>query len=216
MKLAHAWDHAARSRRTFGRDENDRVAHRDAQFLGQRHAEHDVVAASSEISELACSQVLPDARGTRLFLWQHASNYNSLDPLPVRQQALRLDEWCRSDDARLLLRRRLHFAPIFHRAEAAQHHRMRSHTQDSNAQLPLEPIHDRQHDDQRGDAEHEPEHRDQRNERDETAPMSRAQVTSAYQPLIRACHALHATLSITHTSALRQARHARHATPGKW
>ncbi len=44
---------------------------------------------------------------------------------------------------------------------------VRRDRQDAVAQLLLEPVHHRQHDDQRRDAEHDARHRDQRDERDE-------------------------------------------------
>ena len=55
---------------------------------------------------------------------------------------------------------------------------MRGHGEDAVAQFALEAVHDRQHHDQRRDPERQAAHRHQRHERDEAAPVRRAQVAA--------------------------------------
>ena len=61
---------------------------------------------------------------------------------------------------------------------------VRGDAEHAGAQLALEAVHDRQHDDQRRHAQHQAEHRHQRDERHEAAPVRRAQVARADQPFV--------------------------------
>jgi hypothetical protein len=83
-----------------------------------------------------------------------------------RQHRLAGDERRGAGHARVAERRLRDALPVGERGHAA-HLDVRRDRQDAVAQLLLEAVHHRQHDDQRGDAERDAGHRDQRDERDE-------------------------------------------------
>src|SRR5207302_11236283 len=77
-------------------------------------------------------------------------------------------------------------APVGERAGEAHERGVRGDRENAAAELPLEAVHDRQHDDERRHPERQPAHRDQRDEGYEAAPVGRAQIARADEPFVGA------------------------------
>src|SRR5881227_3151075 len=80
----------------------------------------------------------------------------------------------------------LQAAPVGETAGEAHERGVRGDRENAAAQLPLEAVHDRQHDDERRHPERQPAHRDQRDEGYEAAPVGRAQIARADEPFVGA------------------------------
>ena len=178
------------------------------QLVRQRAAEDDAVTAASEVLQAARHQVLGEAGGGALLLRQHSAHVGPRHGRAVRKHRLALDVGHRGLHAALPAHHGLHRTPVGQCAVEPRDGGVGCDREDAVAQLALEAVHDREHDDQRGDPEHQAAHRHEGDERDEAAPMRRAQVARADQPLVGA-H------TVTRTAAPRRARYAPRGSPGR-
>ena len=124
----------------------------------------------------------------------------------IGEKAPRFDERNHGQRRRVLLSVCLGLTPVCHLAFDAGDGGVRSHGQHAAAQLALETVEHRQHDDQHRDAERQPDDRHGRDERHESAAMRGAQVTRAYLPFIGPFEA-HSYLSAS-AGGTRDARNA--------
>ena len=153
-------DHALR------RDGDDRIADAQAERARELRAEHDVEAARRQRGELAALHVAADVGDSVFLRRHHAAEDRAAIGVAGGQHRLPEHVRCGCDHARVALRHLDHGRGILELGESA-YLDMRRDGQDARAELLLESVHHRQHDDQRSDAERDARHRDQRDERDE-------------------------------------------------
>jgi hypothetical protein len=154
----------------------------------QLGAEDDAELARLEQLHRAAAHVAVEVGDLLLGLRQHAAHQRPAHRLVEGQHALGGDVGRRRQHLPVLARLLGHLLPGRQLAAATGDLHVGSDAEDARAQLLLETVHHRQHDDQRGDAQRDAAHRDQRDEGDEVVAPLGAGVAQADEEFI--LHAL--------------------------
>ena len=121
-----------------------------------------------EIGELAAPHLLADIRDLRFQRWLDAAQRHAADRALPRKQRLGVHVGRRADHFRILARFLRGQLPVGHGPGRRKYFDVREHRQHAVADLFLEPVHYREHHDQRRDAKGDTRHGYQRDKRDET------------------------------------------------
>ncbi|MCY1530400.1 hypothetical protein D9M68_655850 [compost metagenome] len=184
-ELAHARGEAGRADRALRRHHQQRIAQLHAHAVGQLVAQHHAEAARLQVGELARDHLPGQVRHIAFGLRIDSAHLHAPQSLPAHQHALRRHERRAGLDFRVLLGRRGKLLPFFQ--HAFRHGpwdielNVRQHRQHAVAHFFLETIHDRQHDDQGGDAQRDARHGTGGDERDE-AIAAAASLADSGQP----------------------------------
>jgi len=148
----------------LGRDQGHLLAQAHPQRPCQVGPQHDAEGARLQIVKAAEAHVLGEVGHLVLGVRQHAADQRAAHGLVEGQHALGLHEGRRGAHLRVSGRVVGDPLPVGQLAVEAGDLHMGRDAQDARAQLGLEAVHHRQHDDQRRHAEGNAQHRDQRNE----------------------------------------------------
>ena len=165
-EAAHARQRPGRRHRALRRDQHDAVADLQPERTCELVAEHDAELAGHEVLQRPLAHVPADVGHLVLERRIDAAHDDAAVDVAHRQHALPEHVGRCTLHARVLARRRRDRLPHRKLRQAADLD-VRGDREDARAQLLLESVHHRQHDDQRRDAERDARHRDQRDERDE-------------------------------------------------
>ncbi len=121
--------------------------------------------------------------GHAIFLRRQNAAHQYALHLPVERQHALLLHVGRGRDHTRMARDAIHrLLPVFHFAIGAGNLRVRSHAENARAQLLLETVHHRQHDNQRRHAERQAQHGNQRDEGNEAIAAARLAGGRVAQP----------------------------------
>ena len=154
-----------------GQDDRHLVALADRERARQLAAEDDAPRAGDEARQRRVAQLGGEVGDGRLFLRRDAADDDAAHVVAARDQRLRGNERRGADDLGILPRLVGDPAPVDEAGTAGVAQLdVGDHRQHPVAHFLLEAVHDRQDDDQRGDAEGDAEHRHAGDERDEAVP----------------------------------------------
>ena len=188
-------------RAALRRHEHDAIADFDAECLRERPPEHDAVLPGRRSSSLPLDHAARKSADLALVLGHHAADHGARDVRAVHEHAPGPRCTARGAHSPVYAATSMRVCASPRAALEAADRRVRGHAEDALAQLVLETVHHRQHDDQHRDAEREADHRNAADERDEAVAMA-ASAGSARDQSIRNWRTL------TRTAALRPARRA--------
>ncbi len=184
-ELLEARQDACRRHLPLWRDQHHLVADVSAECVRKLGAEDDAKRAGFEAVEAARLHMLADVRHLILEARQHTADDRTLDAALGREHALPEHVRRGSDHAGIACRLVRHLLPARETVVRARDLDVRRHAEDSGAQLLLESVHHRKHDDQRRHAEGDAEHRSERDEGDELVATFGPRVAQADVELVR-------------------------------
>jgi len=188
LELLQARQDRRRRHQPLRRDQRHLVADEHPQGAGELRAEDDAELARLERLHRAAAHVAVEVRHLLLGVGQHAAHQRAAHRLLEGEHALRRNIG-RGRQHRLVLHGLFgHLLPGRQLAAGPGDLHVRGDAEDARAQLLLEAVHHRQHDDQRGNTEGDAAHRDQRDEGDEMVAPLGARVAQADEEFI--LHAL--------------------------
>ncbi|MNN22259.1 hypothetical protein D3C81_1356100 [compost metagenome] len=169
-------EHPGRRHRGLGQDEGQLVTDIDAETAGGDLADDDAELAALQIVQVTLDHMLVDDRDALLRLRQHRIDQHRLHPATVGEHALQLAERRHRSDLGMLGHLGGQRLPVVDRLVAGDGG-VRHHAEDARAQLAVETVHHREHQDHHQHPEGETDHRGEGNERDEVVATFGTRVT---------------------------------------
>src|SRR5262245_41222974 len=184
-ELPHPRHDPRRRHLTLWRHHDHPLTRRRAQRGGELAPKNDAELTWFEGIQAAVTHVLADL-GDFLFLFGHDSpNEDAVHFGPVREQTLARNERGRRYDLRMAGRDGLHLLPVGELPPHPAHLHVRGDRKYPRADLPLKPVHDRQHRDECGHAERDANNGYGRNKGDDASALTRARIAQSNEEFVR-------------------------------
>jgi hypothetical protein len=183
-ELLQARNHARGGHDALRRDQRDLVAAQHPERAREIGAEHHAELAGTQRVERARAHVAGEIRHFLLLLGKDAAHHRAAHRLAIGEHRLRLDEGRRAEHARMLRHRLRQVLPVLEAVVVREDLQVRHHAEDARAHLLLEPVHHRQHHDQRPDADRDADHGDRGIDADEAIAPPGAGIAQADQQLV--------------------------------